>query len=155
MNLIRDTFKNKLRMWLNKYKIVKQMKNQSNFGWNEESYMSLIVGNDFAKGVGARTTTRLERDISDVVEEVAKVVVGLDVDDGVEEICGDEEIPKTPVQSRTNGIATNPFEKSTSAMLSRKKKKTMVDTVESIGVAVKAIGTTMVELRKPAANPHI
>ncbi|KAL4201916.1 hypothetical protein AMTRI_Chr02g218310 [Amborella trichopoda] len=42
MNLRRDGFKNKFTTWSKNYKTVKQMKNQSGFGWNEESHMVII-----------------------------------------------------------------------------------------------------------------
>ncbi|XP_011627000.1 L10-interacting MYB domain-containing protein-like [Amborella trichopoda] len=183
MNLRRDTFNNKLRTWPNNYKTIKKMKDQSGFGWNEESHMgiidesiwdayimsnpitkndkgkslkywkelSIVVGNDFVEGAGARTATQLERDIDDGRE----TIVGLDNDDGVEEIGDDENFPQTPVQSMTNRMTTNLFEKSTSVMPLKKKKKIMVDIVESIGIAVKEIGAAILELKKLAANPHI
>ncbi|KAL4179302.1 hypothetical protein AMTRI_Chr13g119360 [Amborella trichopoda] len=149
-NAIEQKFKGKLGMNL-------KMDDRNGFGWNEESHMaiiddslwddyvmlSIIVGNDFAKGVGVRMAAQLERDIDDDIEDVRETIVGLDDDDD------------TPVQSRTNEMIINPLEKSTSVMSSRKKKKNMVDTVERIGVAVKEIGAVIVELRKPAANPHI
>ncbi|KAL4196858.1 hypothetical protein AMTRI_Chr04g248340 [Amborella trichopoda] len=182
MNLRRDAMLLRINFERSQnYKAVKKMKDQSGFGWNEESHvaiideslwddyimsnllaknfkgkyfenwkeLSIIVNNDFAEGVGAKTAAQLERDIDDDVEDIRETIVGLDDDDGVEEIGDDKDFPETPIQSRTNGMTTNPFEKSTSVMTSRKKKKTMVDTVESIGVAVKEIGATIVELRKP------
>ncbi|KAL4183000.1 hypothetical protein AMTRI_Chr11g153020 [Amborella trichopoda] len=137
-------------------KIVKQMKDKSGFGWNEDSHMlSIIFSNDFAEGVGARTAAQLERDIDDDYEDIRETIVGLDDNDGVEQIGDDEDFPKTPVQSSTNGIITNPFEKATSVMSSRKKKQILVDTVESIGIVVKEIGAAIIELRKPATNTHI
>ncbi|KAL4192571.1 hypothetical protein AMTRI_Chr06g172670 [Amborella trichopoda] len=120
--------------------------------WKE---LSIIVNNDFAEGAGTMTTTQLKRDIDDGVEDVRETIEGLDDDDnGIEQI-GDEDFPEIPAQSRTNGMTINPFEKSTSIMPSKKKKKTIVDLVESIGVAVKEIGVAIVELRKPIANPHM
>ncbi|KAL4202884.1 hypothetical protein AMTRI_Chr02g223440 [Amborella trichopoda] len=132
--------------------LAKNFKRKSFEYWKE---LSIIVGNDFAEGVGPRMATQLKKDIDDDVEDVRETIVSLDDDDDVEEISDHEDFPETPVQSRTNGMTTNPLEKSTSAMPSMKKKKTMVDTVESIGIAVKKIGAAIVELRKPSANPHI
>ncbi|KAL4190848.1 hypothetical protein AMTRI_Chr07g77790 [Amborella trichopoda] len=111
--------------------LAKNFKGKSFEYWNE---LSLIVGKDFVEG----------KDIDDDVEDVRETIVSLDNDDDVEELGDHEDFPKTLVQSRTNGMTTNPLEKSTSAMPSRKKKKTKVDTVELIGIT----------LRKPAANPH-
>ncbi|KAL4193355.1 hypothetical protein AMTRI_Chr06g176450 [Amborella trichopoda] len=132
--------------------LAKNLKGKSFEYWKE---LSIIAGNDFAEGAGAKTTVQLKRDIDDDVEDLQEMIVGLDDDDGVEEIGDDEDFPETPVQSKTNGMTTNPFEKSTSVMPSRKKKKTMVDIVESIDVAVKEIGAAIVDLRNPTANPHI
>ncbi|XP_020519503.1 uncharacterized protein LOC110006767 [Amborella trichopoda] len=90
-----------------------------------------------------KDTIQLEKDIDDDVEDVRETIVSLDNDDDVEELGDHEDFPKTPVQSRTNGMTTNPLEKSTSAMPSRKKKKTKVDTVELIGITVKEIGVAI------------
>ncbi|KAL4183421.1 hypothetical protein AMTRI_Chr11g98160 [Amborella trichopoda] len=122
------------------------MKNQSGFGWNEEIHMiiineylrddylciksfeyrkelSIIVGNDLDEGTVARTTTQLKKEMKYDVEEVGDTVVGLNDDDGVEEVGSNEGLPKTPIQSQTNGMTTNPLEKQSSIKPPKKINK--------------------------------
>ncbi|KAL4189767.1 hypothetical protein AMTRI_Chr08g208780 [Amborella trichopoda] len=122
--------------------LAKNFKGKSFEYWKE---LSIIVDNDFFKGAGARTVAQLARDIDDDVEDVRETNVALDDDDDVEEIGDDEDFLETSVQSR----------KSTSVMPLKKKKKSMVDTVESIGAVVKKISAAIIELMKLAINPHI
>ncbi|KAL4178643.1 hypothetical protein AMTRI_Chr13g116100 [Amborella trichopoda] len=139
--------------------LAKNFKGKSFEYWKE---LSIIVGNDFTEG----------RDIDDDFEDVRETIVGLDDDNGVEEIGDDEDFPETPVQSRRNGLLegaehnyTGPLKeewndhqsirKINIAYAIEEEKKTMVDIVASIDVAVKEIGSAIVELRKLAANPHI
>ncbi|KAL4179802.1 hypothetical protein AMTRI_Chr13g89090 [Amborella trichopoda] len=113
--------------------LAKNFKGKSFEYWKEQN---IIVGNDFAEGGGARMTTQPERDIDDDIEDVRETIIGLDDDDGVKEI-GDM---KTSLRH---------------CYVIKEGKKTMVDPMESIGVAMKEIGAAIVELRKPAGNTHI
>ncbi|KAL4181450.1 hypothetical protein AMTRI_Chr12g271290 [Amborella trichopoda] len=110
------------------------MKDQSGFGWNEESHMAIIdnslwddyvmlmhiililQSNPFAKNFKGKSFEYWkelsiivdndfanERDIDDDVEDIRETIVGLDDDDGVEEIGDDENFRDTnPIKDEWN-----------------------------------------------------